>query len=75
MYHVPVDGVLLDVSDSGFRARHRDPTLGAGRIIRWETESGSTGVAKVVWTRVFDELVESGFALVPFPVAASVLVE
>ena len=64
LYRVPVEAVLVDVSDSGFRARHHDATLAAGRIIRWEAQSGSPGVARVVWTRVFGDLVESGFVLI-----------
>lgn len=51
---------LVDVSSGGFRARHRDFSLGTGDKVSFQ-HAGGSGTAVVMWTRVFDGQVESGF--------------
>lgn len=55
-----VNGALLDDSEHGFRATHDEPTLRPGHCVRFEHASGA-GRARVVWTRIFGERIESGF--------------
>lgn len=57
-----VEGTLLDVSDSGFRAVHDHVTLSRGTIVRFEHRF-TIGRAKVVWNRVLDGEVQSGFSV------------
>lgn len=59
-----VQGVLLDVSNSGFRAVHNAPTLASGQIVLFE-HSGRTGHARIVWTRIDGDQVQSGFYVLP----------
>ncbi len=61
-----VTGQLLDMSASGFRARHNCRTLSGGEVVRFVHASGA-GSATVVWTRIVSDHVESGFLLVPEP--------
>ena len=58
----PIWGKLVDTSRTGFRASHNCLGLGAGQTVGFEL-SGSQGLARVVWTRVLGDRVESGFAL------------
>ena len=53
-------GVLLDVSVHGFRVMHTCRTLSSGQIVGFEHAFGS-GRARVIWTRVLGDRVESGF--------------
>jgi hypothetical protein len=53
---------LLDTAKSGFRVRHRSPALLPGQIVEFEL-AGVNGRARVVWTRVLGERVESGFLI------------
>lgn len=53
-------GDLLDVSGNGFRAAHACRELHSGQIVRFHHDSAS-GQARVVWTRIEDQRVESGF--------------
>jgi hypothetical protein len=55
-------GQLMDIADSGFRAQHRTPTLRPGDIVEFE-RAGAKGLARVVWTRIAGEQVESGFLI------------
>lgn len=59
----PIAGKLLDLAASGFRARHRCPGLLAGAVVDFELGSRH-GRARVVWTRILGEAVESGFLIV-----------
>lgn len=64
-----VNGRLMDVSESGFRAVHHSPELTSGRVIRFHFEDRSSGRrrsgwARVVWSRVQDSLIESGCYIV-----------
>ena len=55
-------GHLMDLTKSGFRAQHSSPTLRSGHIIDFEL-AGVSGRARVVWTRVLGDQVESGFLI------------
>jgi hypothetical protein len=55
---------MLDQSRSGFRARHNCPSLVSGQIVRF-TRGNACGRARVVWTRIFGDCVESGFHILP----------
>jgi hypothetical protein len=57
-----VSGQLVDIAESGFRAQHRSPTLRPGDIVEFE-RTGAKGLARVVWTRIMGEQVESGFLI------------
>ena len=58
--HVEFAGELLDVSNSGFRAAHTCRELHSGQTVRFNYD-GASGEARVVWTRIEDQRVESGF--------------
>src|SRR5579864_1106749 len=49
--HQEISGRLLDYSQSGFRAVHTYPALDTGR-------------ARVMWNRIADECVETGFLVI-----------
>jgi hypothetical protein len=53
-------GRLVDVSKGGFRAAHHYAELGAGREVRFRHQSAE-GKARVVWTRILAQDIESGF--------------
>jgi hypothetical protein len=55
-----VEGRLLDTSAHGFRAVHDCPTMASGQIVNFE-HSGAAGRARVMWTRIHGEQVQSGF--------------
>ena len=57
---IEFSGDLLDVSGRGFRAAHACRELHSGQIVRFRHD-GASGEACVVWTRIEDERVESGF--------------
>jgi|HubBroStandDraft_1064217.scaffolds.fasta_scaffold476994_2 hypothetical protein len=57
-----VSGHLMDLTKSGFRAGHSSPTLRSGHIVEFEL-AGVSGRARVVWTRVLADQVESGFLI------------
>jgi hypothetical protein len=59
-----VSGQLMDIAKSGFRAQHRSPALLPGHIVEFEF-AGVNGRARVVWTRILGEHVESGFLILP----------
>jgi len=54
--------LLLDQSAHGFRARHGFKGLTNGQIVDFEHD-GAAGRARVVWTRIAGDQVESGFLL------------
>ena len=55
-----VEGRLLDTSGHGFRAVHNCPTLASGQVVTFE-HSGAAGRARVMWTRIDGDQVQSGF--------------
>lgn len=56
-------GRLVDVSDSGFRCRHDCVSLSSGETVRFSF-ARREGEARVVWTRILEGAVESGFAVI-----------
>jgi hypothetical protein len=58
-----IRGRLLDKSASGFRASHMYPALTSGQVIRCRLE-GVEILVRVVWNRIIEEEVESGFLIV-----------
>jgi hypothetical protein len=63
---IEIEGRLVDISASGFRAAHTCATLTSGEIVSFSQASGD-GKARVVWTRVLsagrNPNVESGFVV------------
>jgi hypothetical protein len=59
-----VNGVLADTSAGGFRAQHNCPGLTPGQCVNFEYGRVS-GRARVVWTRITPDRVESGFLILP----------
>jgi hypothetical protein len=55
-----VEGRLVDVSDSGFRMSHTSRQLMPGQVVEFRHES-SGGAARVVWNRIMENAVETGF--------------
>jgi hypothetical protein len=58
-----IRGKLLDRSTSGFRAEHDCPGLTSGQVVRFRITASSHGTARVVWTRILGERVETGFLI------------
>jgi len=56
------NGELVDWSQSGFRARHRQTGLQSGQTVRFRHAQAS-GEARVMWTRIRGADVESGFLI------------
>jgi hypothetical protein len=59
-----VRGRLLDRSASGLRTEHGFAGLTCGQIVQYHCES-SRGQARVVWTRISGDRVESGLFILP----------
>ncbi len=57
-----VTGLLIDHSDSGFRATHGYPALASGQIVSFRHLLAS-GEATVVWNRIAEGTTESGFVI------------
>lgn len=58
-----VRGSLVDVSASGFRMAHECITLETGQTVEF-FHSEASGNARVVWNRIVDRSVETGFFVV-----------
>jgi len=58
-----VEGRLRDYSPSGFRMRHESQDLSAGQLVDFWHFSAK-GRARVVWTRITGDAVETGFLVV-----------
>lgn len=58
----PVRGQLVDVSNGGFRAEHNSPALTCGTEIVFQYGS-VRGRARVVWSLLVDDRLESGFVI------------
>ncbi len=56
---VEIEGRLIDVSASGFRARVATP-LSNGQVVAFRHDYGC-GRARVVWNRISVDRIESGF--------------
>jgi hypothetical protein len=61
---ISVPGRLLDVAASGFRVRHKSRSLVSGLTVHFEFP-GAEGMARVMWTRILGDIVESGFHILP----------
>ena len=61
---ISVPGEMVDINSSGFRARHDFQALGSGRIVEF-AYGCVQGRARVVWTRILSDHVESGFLILP----------
>ena len=58
-----IGGVLIDVSTSGFRMAHQDAALEAGEIVEF-SHGEAAGKARVMWNRIVEGRVETGFLLI-----------
>ena len=56
-------GELVDVSPSGFRMAHANQSLQSGQLVEF-SHSLAVGVARVMWNRIMDHRVETGFRIV-----------
>jgi hypothetical protein len=57
-----VEGVLVDMSSSGFRAQCEAGLLERGMRCLF-SHPGRTGIARVIWNRITDGRQESGFLI------------
>src|SRR5262245_29998646 len=58
-----VNGKQKDYSPSGFRMRHESRALTAGQLVEFD-HFAAKGRARVVWTRITGDVVETGFLVV-----------
>jgi hypothetical protein len=56
-------GQLMDVSPSGFRMSHANQALHSGLMVEF-SHSLAVGAARVMWNRIVDQRVETGFLIV-----------
>ena len=68
--HQEITGHLADYSKSGFRAVHRCPDLHSGQLVHFRHFVAS-GTARVMWNRIQQGRVESGFLVVGAPPTAA----
>jgi hypothetical protein len=57
-----IQGRLMDVSAGGFRMAHDCSALTAGQFVGF-AHAEAKGQARVVWTRILNDSVESGFVV------------
>lgn len=58
----PIRAFLKDLSASGFRASHTSKELCSGQEVAF-CHDAAEGLARVVWTRIVGQKVESGFLI------------
>jgi hypothetical protein len=58
-----ITGRLMDYSKSGFRAIHDYPALHTGQIVEFR-HMLAAGQARVMWNRIADHRVETGFLVI-----------
>jgi len=58
-----ITGRLLDYSKSGFRALHSYAALPTGQVVDFQ-HVVAVGQARVMWNRIADDRVESGFLII-----------
>jgi len=56
-------GDLMDLSPGGFRMAHANQSLQSGQLVEF-SHSFAVGVARVMWNRIMDHRVETGFRIV-----------
>ena len=61
--HHDISGQLMDYSKSGFRAMHNYSALHTGQIVEFR-HMLAFGTARVMWNRIADDKVESGFLVI-----------
>ena len=61
--HQEFTGTLADYSKSGFRVVHQCPDLHSGQVVHFRHIVAS-GTARVMWNRIIEGKVESGFLVV-----------
>jgi hypothetical protein len=57
------EGQMIDVSASGFRLEHGNQRVSSGEEYLFESPE-SSGIARVMWNRIVDDAVETGFFIV-----------
>jgi hypothetical protein len=57
-----LEGRLVDQSESGFRMAHTSIELVPGMMVKFK-HSSSSGTARVVWNRILQHQVETGFLI------------
>ena len=57
---IRIEGRLIDVSSGGFRMSHEYTSLAAGQVVEF-AHSEATGQARVMWNRIVESAVETGF--------------
>lgn len=60
---VKIQGRLMDVSPSGFRMAHGYTSLAAGQVVEF-SHSEASGSARVMWNRILDQSVQTGFLVI-----------
>jgi hypothetical protein len=60
---IEIQGHLVDVSPSGFRMSHGYPSLDAGQVVDF-SHALAEGSARVMWNRILDRTVETGFLVI-----------
>lgn len=58
-----VNGQLMDYSKSGFRAMHDYAALHTGQVVEFR-HMLAFGKARVMWNRIADDRVETGFLVI-----------
>jgi len=58
-----INGRLMDYSQNGFRAMHDYAALHTGQIVEFR-HMLAVGKARVMWNRIADERVETGFLVI-----------
>lgn len=58
-----IAGRLLDVSENGFRMTHDFRSLPAGQVVEF-SHVEARGRARVIWNRIVEQSVETGFLVV-----------
>jgi len=61
--HQEITGTLADYSKSGFRVVHQCKDLHSGQVVQFKHLVAS-GTARVMWNRIMEGKVESGFLVV-----------
>jgi hypothetical protein len=59
-FHQEIEGQLVDMSSGGFRVAHSYAGLRTGQQVSFRHEVAS-GRARVMWNRILEERVETGF--------------
>jgi hypothetical protein len=57
-----LEGRLVDLSEGGFRMAHASIELTPGLVVKF-SHSTATGTARVVWNRILQNRVETGFLI------------